>query len=122
MALAERLRASVRPSDTVARLGGDELAVILPGADIAEARGVAECIAASLVEPAVIDGHGLRLAASIGICVHPTQGPDAETILQLADVATDVAREGGAGIAASSAQDDRFADDRRRARLEVLAG
>jgi diguanylate cyclase (GGDEF)-like protein len=116
---ADRLRGSVRPTDTVARLGGDEFAVILPGADVAEARAVAERIAASLVAPAVVHGHPLRLAASIGICLHPAQGRDAETLLQLADVAMYVAKEAGSGIAVYSAEDDRFANDRRRARLAV---
>jgi diguanylate cyclase (GGDEF)-like protein len=116
---ADRLRGSVRPTDTVARLGGDEFAVILPGADVAEARAVAERIAASLVAPVVVDGHPLQLAASIGICLHPAQGRDAETLLQLADVAMYVAKEAGSGIAVYSAQDDRFANDRRRARLAV---
>ena len=51
--------------------------------------------------------------------MHPTQGRDAETLLQLADVAMYVAKEGGTGIAVYSAQDDRFANDRRRARLVV---
>jgi diguanylate cyclase (GGDEF)-like protein len=117
VAFAGRLRSSVRPSDTVARLGGDEFAIILPGADVDEARTVARRIGAALTEPAVVDGHRLRLAASIGICLHPAQGRDAETLLQLADVAMYVAKEGGTGIAVYSAQDDRFANDRRRARL-----
>ena len=57
-AVAERLRACVRPEDTVARLGGDEFTVLLEDiADVRYAIGVAERIEESLREPFPIDGH-----------------------------------------------------------------
>ena len=83
-----RFREALREEDIVARLSGDEFAVGL--FDIRqhfEATTVAQKLQASLVAPFVIDGHDLRVGASIGISVYPQDGGDAETLLRLADIA-----------------------------------
>ena len=57
-AVAERVRACVRPEDTVARLGGDEFTILLEDiVDVRYAIGVAERIEEALREPFPIDGH-----------------------------------------------------------------
>jgi diguanylate cyclase (GGDEF)-like protein/PAS domain S-box-containing protein len=86
--VAQRFRLALRDQDLVARLGGDEFAVGL--FDIHqhyEASTVAQKLIATLVEPFYIDGHDLRVGASIGISVYPQDGSDAETLLRLADIA-----------------------------------
>ena len=86
--VAQRFRLALRDQDLVARLGGDEFAVGL--FDIHqhyEASTVAQKLIATLVEPFYIDGHDLRVGASIGISVYPQDGADAETLLRLADIA-----------------------------------
>ena len=56
LALAPRLIAAVRPTDTVARLGGDEFVVICPDVDAARgATDVAERLAAAVTRPLVLD-------------------------------------------------------------------
>ena len=51
-AVAERVRACVRPEDTVARLGGDEFTILLEDiVDVRYAIGVAERIEEALREP-----------------------------------------------------------------------
>ena len=47
VAVADRLRASVRPGDTVARLGGDEFAIACPGAGSDDDEIVGHCLSFS---------------------------------------------------------------------------
>lgn len=86
--ISQRFRLALRDQDVVARLSGDEFAVGL--FDIHqhyEASMVANKLLAALNEPFLIDGHDLRVSASIGISVYPQDGSDAETLLRLADIA-----------------------------------
>ena len=92
MAVAERLRNSVRNSnsDTVFRLGGDEFTVILqeiPNVQIAAK--VAAKILTSISMPIVLDGYRypIRVSASIGISVYPYNSQDSEALIKQADAA-----------------------------------
>ncbi|HEU4816777.1 putative bifunctional diguanylate cyclase/phosphodiesterase [Janthinobacterium sp.] len=99
-----RFRQALRDQDLVARLGGDEFAVGL--FDIGqhfEASMVSQKLLASLVEPFLIEGHDLRVGASIGISVYPQDGQDAETLLRLADIAMYRAKQDSGGEAESVA-------------------
>jgi diguanylate cyclase (GGDEF)-like protein len=99
--LGPRLLRPLRASDTVSRLGGDEFAVLLPRvADLNAALLVAEKLQEALIEP--FDVHGLQLSveASIGVVLGPDDGIDAGTLLQRADVAMYVAKDGGLGVSA----------------------
>ena len=92
--VAQRLRSTLRDEDVVARLSGDEFAVGL--FDIRqhfEATTVAQKLQASLDAPFMIAGHDLRVGASIGISVYPQDGSDAETLLGLADIAMERAKQ-----------------------------
>lgn len=93
--VAQRFRQALREQDVVARLGGDEFAVGLfeIGQDL-EASLVAQKLMAALSEPFIIDGHDLRVGASIGISVYPQDGTDAETLLRQADIAMYRAKQG----------------------------
>jgi diguanylate cyclase (GGDEF)-like protein/PAS domain S-box-containing protein len=94
-----RLRGALRDEDIVARLSGDEFVVSL--FDIRqhfEATTVAQKLQASLTAPFVIEGHDLRVGASIGISVYPQDGNDAETLLRLADIAMARAKQGNDGV------------------------
>lgn len=92
--VAQRLRDTLRDEDVVARLSGDEFAVGL--FDIRqhfEATTVAQKLQAALDAPFFIGGHDLRVGASIGISVYPQDGSDAETLLGLADIAMERAKQ-----------------------------
>jgi diguanylate cyclase (GGDEF)-like protein/PAS domain S-box-containing protein len=96
--VAQRFRAALREQDVVARLSGDEFAVgLFDLHQHFEATTVARKLQASLVEPFLIEGHHLRVGASIGISVYPQDGADAESLLRLADIAMARAKQGGAG-------------------------
>lgn len=94
--VAERLRRSVRKSDTVARLGGDEFAAILEG--LAEREGaaiVALRILEALSLPLEINGKRVRVTASIGIAAFPLDGDDIDALLRNAEVAMHCAKRHG---------------------------
>lgn len=88
--VARRIREEVRESDTVARVGGDEFTVIL--SDTArrdDAEAVADKIVAAIAAPFAIGGNGVsvEVGASIGIAVYPSEGQDADELVQAADSA-----------------------------------
>lgn len=86
--VAERFRLTLRENDVIARLGSDEFAVGL--LDIKQhfhAGLVAQKLLAALDSVFNIDGHELRIGASIGISVFPQDGMDADQLLQKADIA-----------------------------------
>jgi diguanylate cyclase (GGDEF)-like protein len=92
--VAERLRRTLRESDTVARLGGDEFALL--ARMTSDARGaltVADRLHHALSRPFRIDGLLLEVEASIGITLYPDHGDDAETLMRRADVAMYVSKE-----------------------------
>jgi len=100
-AVANLLRAAVRPTDLVARLGGDEFALWLDGADLAIATGRAERLRqdAPVALAHVGAGPDLPLSISIGIAVRqPGSAERLRDLLIRADQAMyDVKRAGRAG-------------------------
>ncbi|HML01613.1 MAG TPA: EAL domain-containing protein [Acidimicrobiales bacterium] len=69
-AVAERLKASVRASDTVARFGGDEFVVLCDEVtDVAQAMGLARRITARLHSALDIEGAALFVTASVGVAL-----------------------------------------------------
>ena len=86
--LGERLRSAVREEDTIARMGGDEFIMILRGLRrVHDATIPARKIMASLEAPMHIDGHDLRVTASLGISLYPADAEDRDTLLRHADMA-----------------------------------
>lgn len=93
----QRLRSSVRASDTVARYAGDEFVVILRHIVKSEdVLRVAEKIVQVMEAPLRIDdGTELQITASIGVSFFPDDAPDAETLLKHADEAMYAAKSLG---------------------------
>src|SRR5579871_5870147 len=95
-AVADRLRAMLRPEDFVARFGGDEFVVFqqnIKSPD--EAAALAHRIVDHLSERYKIDNHLVEIGASIGIAMTP--GASADTLLKNADMALYRAKAGGRG-------------------------
>ncbi|MEC5399256.1 diguanylate cyclase domain-containing protein [Uliginosibacterium sp. H1] len=98
--VAERLRRTVRESDTIARLGGDEFVVVLNEADERlDTCPVADKIIDAVREPVFVDGCEYRLGVSIGIAMYPDHGDTPVQLLALADKAMYRSKsEGGASV------------------------
>ena len=95
-AVADRLRAMLRPEDFVARFGGDEFVVFqqnIKSPD--EAAALARRIVDHLSERYKIDNHLVEIGASIGIAMTP--GASADTLLKNADMALYRAKADGRG-------------------------
>ncbi|PYQ15481.1 MAG: hypothetical protein DMF79_19720 [Acidobacteria bacterium] len=94
--VAQRLRSGVRLTDTVARVGSDEFTILLAElASPVDATRVAEKLLQAVAGPVVLGGRELSVTASIGIALYPSDGNDAESLLQNADLAMYRAKEGG---------------------------
>ena len=92
-AVADRLRACVRESDTVARLAGDEFTVILPDAKRREDVAlVAEKIVRAIAEPFSLEGHEVRIGTSIGIALYSHGKESVDDLVNQADKAMYVAK------------------------------
>ena len=96
VAVAERMRQSVRPGDTVARLGGDEFAILFEGLGADAVDRVLIRIAEALLIPVPVDEHLLSVRASFGV-VDGHSGDDAGELLRQADIAMYAAKERGEG-------------------------
>ncbi|SHN41946.1 putative bifunctional diguanylate cyclase/phosphodiesterase [Cryptosporangium aurantiacum] len=100
VAAAARIREAVGEGDTVARLGGDEFAVLFRGVRTDPERPAARVgqILAALAEPLRIDGHELRIRASVGLA-DGWVAADSNELIRRADVAMYAAKTGAGGWA-----------------------
>jgi diguanylate cyclase (GGDEF)-like protein len=87
-AVAERLSACVRETDTVARLGGDEFAILQDATERKEdAEVLARRVLTSVGAPYHFDGFEAVVGVSIGIAMAPADGTSAGELFKAADVA-----------------------------------
>jgi diguanylate cyclase (GGDEF)-like protein/PAS domain S-box-containing protein len=94
--IADRLRQSLRSSDTVARLGGDEFVLLVQEmADAEHAATVARKVLSTVIRPMVLTGQECRVTASIGIAMYPGDGEDEQSLMKNADIAMYHAKEEG---------------------------
>jgi diguanylate cyclase (GGDEF)-like protein/PAS domain S-box-containing protein len=94
--LGARLKDSVRESDTVARVGGDEFLVIVRAVQQSDdACRLAEKLLATISEPVVVEGKPLRVGASIGIALYPTDTLHPAQLVRLADTAMYQVKQAG---------------------------
>ena len=86
--ISRRVRACIRESDLVARLGGDEFVVMIESVpERASLQLLAAKILAAIAELMQLDGHEVKITASIGIAVFPDDGNDVPALLANADMA-----------------------------------
>lgn len=86
--VADRLRTTVRPTDTVARIGGDEFVILQTGIkDSSDAQALARRLVDLIGRTYMVDGHLLTIGASVGVALAPGDGAEADQLLKNADLA-----------------------------------
>ncbi len=95
VALAGRLKATIRDHDTVSRVGGDEFILVLPDTNVVGAAHVAEKFLQAACVPFEIGAHELTVTPSIGIALFPNDGADFDTLSRCADAAMYRAKRDG---------------------------
>ncbi len=86
--VTERVKKLMRTTDTMARLGGDEFGILLEHlADMNAASRMVGRILETFEEPVDIDGHSLKVTASIGIAAYPEDDVDPLNLLRHAELA-----------------------------------
>ena len=99
--MARRWAQQIRDSDLLARMGGEEFCILLPGADLEGARGVAEKIRQATCNTPVMvtEGEGRRplpVTVSIGLAwAGPSSDATLQALLDLADEAVYESKHGG---------------------------
>jgi diguanylate cyclase (GGDEF)-like protein len=85
---ARRLCRLVREGDTVARIGSDEFVILLTGLDNVERSSARlNAMLGAVREPVTLAGKDVVVTCSIGACVCPLDGLDAELLLRRANTA-----------------------------------
>ncbi len=94
--VAQRLRASIRESDTVARLGGDEFTVLMPDLAHTDDVGIVlNKILGVFQKPFMLDNFPVEASTSIGVCMFPDDGESCEELMKKADIAMYDAKRSG---------------------------
>lgn len=109
VSVAERLRATIRQSDTLARLGGDEFALLVEDQGV-DGGTLAHRLLDAFAEPFALSGQPVPVRVSLGIADAATAlGAGAahtpDTLLAAADVAMYAAKRQGKGRCAVFTQD-----------------
>ncbi len=103
--VAATLNNLVRESDTVVRYAGDEFVVVLKGLYQRDAiTSIADAMIAEISGPMEVEGETVKIGASIGVVIYPTNAYDADSLIARADEAMYRAKEAGKGCC-------RFYDD-----------
>jgi len=97
VAVAERLRAVMRPEDTTARFGGDEFAILLEETTEEGTRLAAERVLEALRSPFEFQGRQVVMRASIGAAITTDGETQPDDLLRQADLAMYNAKTSGKG-------------------------
>ncbi len=95
-AVARRLQASVRDSDTVARLGGDEFVLVLTNQpNLRYTLRMIDRLRRDMAKEVSINGKQISVESSMGVAVFPNDGATSMELIQAADVAMYHAKAAG---------------------------
>ena len=88
MALAERMRNTLRHPDRLYRIGGDEFTLLMPNTHMEAAQKLAERLLTALNKPVILDNTSIDFVTpSIGIALYPEHALNAQDLIKAADSA-----------------------------------
>ncbi|MHC3993488.1 putative bifunctional diguanylate cyclase/phosphodiesterase [Thiomicrolovo sp. ZZH C-3] len=94
--VAERLKRTLRDTDTISRIGGDEFIVLLPYINSEkDITIVAKKMIDALQERWEFGDKAIFTTTSIGVAIYPDHSGDADTLIKFADTAMYKAKEDG---------------------------
>lgn len=94
--VSENMVRSMRKGETLARLGGDEFVAVLDGVtNRADCMNAAKRMLAAVGQPIFLLGHRMRVTASIGVALFPTDAREPDALLRMADHAMYQAKSDG---------------------------
>ena len=94
--VGQRILSSLRATDAIGRYGGEEFLLVLPRADIAGGRDVAERVRAAVAALPVIDAQAeQRVTVSLGVACSGPSGPESAALIEAADDALYRAKANG---------------------------
>lgn len=115
VAMAGVLTRSLRPGEVAVRMGGEEFLVLMPHADIEEARARAEAWRAVIRSQPVVTSLGpAEITFSAGISAYPDTAASFEQMLQQADKAVYAAKRAGRNRVVVARQPGELGDGRTR--------
>lgn len=94
--IAERIKSTLRDSDTVARTGGDEFVAVLTGlTHPTDCEPLLVRVLEVISKPITLNDQEIQVFASIGVTTYPQDCVDAEQLLRHADQAMYTAKQAG---------------------------
>lgn len=94
--VSERMQAALRAEDTLARLGGDEFVAVLVDLESPQScEPLLKRMLTSISEPIMIGEHLVKVSASIGVVLYPSDHSDADLLVRHADQAMYQAKQEG---------------------------
>jgi len=93
--VTKRLSEQFHEQETICRLGGDEFVVLLPNKHCDDLAEQTNAVLHSLIQPYHIQGHALKVSASIGVSTYPQHGNTYSELLKFADLAMYHAKSSG---------------------------
>jgi diguanylate cyclase (GGDEF)-like protein len=94
--VAQRLRSSVRETDTIARMGGDEFVIVMPECkSLEDVRRCGQQIVNSAATPIILGNREIQVTLSVGLAIYPDDCFEADQLLKNADAAMYVVKETG---------------------------
>ncbi len=113
MAVAAVLSRSLRPGEVAVRMGGEEFLVLMPHADIEEARARTEAWRAVIrAQPVATSQGAAEITFSAGIAAYPDTAASFEQMLQQADKAVYAAKRAGRNRVVVARQPNELGDGR----------
>ena len=94
--IAGRMAGCLRESDTLSRMGGDEFTILMQHINDAQDAGVAASrLLEAIGQPVALQDREFTSTASIGVCLYPDDGDNADLLIQNADIAMYRSKTGG---------------------------